>query len=315
MNATVQTIILRSDEHYGRYAPAEPLGWVIREIAPAVRYSIRMAFGLRSRAGGRLPSWLAASSDIRLVDYQGRDETVLSFQVPILGEAAPQLYEQQEFWPSKPDPADTGFDLLADVIGEVRAGNSNSARFDEPLLRRLFGFRKCLAGPFRELLITGRRYPKKSPCVLNASVIENAARLSSATPPPQQARVAGTLDMIRASTQTFALKLEEGQEVGGVLLSGNMDLLKELFRQRVLVLGKAVYRPSGRLLRIDAHEVRKASEAERFFTTVPRPVSSRLDMGRVLGEQSQKKGLAAVFGKWPGDETDEQIEQALRELS
>ncbi len=128
MNATVQTIILRSDQHYGRHAPAEPLGRVIQEIAPAVRYSIRMAFGLRSRAGGRLPSWLAASSDIRLVDYQGRDETVLSFQVPTLGEAAPQLYEQQEFWPSRPDPEDTGFDLLADVIAEAAAVSGDRAQ-------------------------------------------------------------------------------------------------------------------------------------------------------------------------------------------
>lgn len=28
-----------------------------------------------------------------------------------------------------------------------------------------------------------------------------------------------------------------------------------------------------------------------------------------------KKGIAAIFGKWPGDETDEQIEAALREIS
>jgi hypothetical protein len=28
-----------------------------------------------------------------------------------------------------------------------------------------------------------------------------------------------------------------------------------------------------------------------------------------------KKGFAAIMGKWPGDETDEQIEQALKDLS
>ncbi len=31
--------------------------------------------------------------------------------------------------------------------------------------------------------------------------------------------------------------------------------------------------------------------------------------------QSHKYGIAAIIGKWPGDETDEQIQQALNELS
>jgi len=315
MNTPVQSITLRSDQHYGRHAPAEPLGRVLQEIGPAVRCSISMAFGLRSHAGGRRPAWLTAASDVRLVDYQWRDDTLLFFELPTLGEAAPQLYQQQEFWPSRPEPTDTGFDLWADVIAEVAAENADSTRFDRPLLKRLRRFRKCLEGPFRELLITSRRYPKESPCVLNAPVIENAHRLSSATPPPQQARVSGTLDMIRASTRTFALILDAGKEAKGVLLSGDMDRLRQLFRQRVVVLGKAVYRASGRLLRIDAYEMREASQEDAFFSTVPRPVTPALDVRRVLREQSHKKGVASIFGKWPGDETDEQIDQALRELS
>ena len=32
-------------------------------------------------------------------------------------------------------------------------------------------------------------------------------------------------------------------------------------------------------------------------------------------EQSHKRGVAAIVGKWPGDETDEQINDWLEELS
>jgi hypothetical protein len=32
-------------------------------------------------------------------------------------------------------------------------------------------------------------------------------------------------------------------------------------------------------------------------------------------EAPDKGGVEAIFGKWPGDETDEQIEQAMKELS
>jgi antitoxin (DNA-binding transcriptional repressor) of toxin-antitoxin stability system len=36
---------------------------------------------------------------------------------------------------------------------------------------------------------------------------------------------------------------------------------------------------------------------------------------RATGEPAHKLGVGAIIGKWPGDETDEQIETALRRLS
>ena len=79
--------------------------------------------------------------------------------------------------------------------------------------------------------------------------------------------------------------------------------------------GKAVYRPSGRLLRIDASEMRLAGDNERFFSKVPAPRHVEVDVRSLARPNSQKNGIAAIFGKWPGDETDEQIEAALREIS
>ena len=315
MKTIVHTVTLHSDQHYGRKAPPGPLGELLRELPLAIRQSIRMAFTGRSRSRGRRPAWLSAASDIRLVDYSGNGETVLRFEAPLLGEAASELYEQQEFWPTKPNAADTGFDLLADVVCDVADNNPDSDKFDRPLLVRLSRFRKAIHESFQEISITGHRYTTDHPCVLNEVIIDRAKCLHSNTPPPQQARVVGKLDMIRASTQTFALKLDDGEEIRGVLAAGEIGELTSLFQKRVTVLGKAIYRPSGRLLRIDADEVTPASKEDRFFSTVPKPSRQKLDVRQIVREQQHKKGLAAVFGKWPGDETDEEIEQALQELS
>jgi len=309
------TITLKSEQHFGHKVPPEPLGELLRKLPHAVRQSIRMAFTGRSRFRGRRPAWLSRAADIRFVDYSGDDETVLRFEVPRLGEAAPELYHQQELWPTKPDANDTGFDLLADVIGDVADNNPDSDKFDRPLLGQLVRFRKTVRKAFQEISITGNRYTPVHPCVFNESIIDTAKCLHSNTPPSQQSRVVGNLDMIRASTQTFALKLDDGEEIRGVLVAGDVGELTSLFQNRVMVLGKAIYRASGRLLRIDADEVTPASAEDRFFSTVPQPTRQKLDVREVLREQPHKKGLAAVFGKWPGDETDEEIEHALQELS
>ena len=51
-------------------------------------------------------------------------------------------------------------------------------------------------------------------------------------------------------------------------------------------------------------------EAVQSFLLDELPLPERLRI-----EAKGKRGLAAVVGKWPGDETDEEIAQALKELS
>ena len=112
MNSPIQTITLKSDRHYGRHVPPLPFGYILRLTMLTVRQSIRMAFQGRSRARGKKPDWLAAASDIRFLKHTGNDETVLHFEAPLLGDAAKKLYEQTEFWYTKPKPSDTGCALL-----------------------------------------------------------------------------------------------------------------------------------------------------------------------------------------------------------
>lgn len=127
-------------------------------MKPLMTYSVRMAVEGSSVAAGRMPGWLTAASDIRLVDYS-RDwvDTLIQLDIPALGDAAPELYDQREFWPTKPDPRFTAVDVFSDVVGEVALGNLDSVCYDRPLLRKLGGLQKifrptwvrsyCLANP------------------------------------------------------------------------------------------------------------------------------------------------------------------------
>lgn len=142
-----------------------------------------------------------------------------------------------------------------------------------------------------------------------------ARTLYTNTPRPQRVRIVGKLDMLRASTQSFGLLLDDGQEIRGVLAEGDIRQITPHLEKRVLVLGKAVYRPSGRLLRVDAEEIALATEAGPFFSAIPKPVRQKFDLRDTLRDQQHKPGITAIVGKWPGDETDGEIEQALRELS
>jgi hypothetical protein len=309
------SVTLWSEEHFGSRVPSHALGCLLGFIPHAVRQSVRMAIEGRSRAKGKRPDWLRAAADIRFLGHEGTDATILHFEAPTLGEAAPRLYAQQELWPTKPAPSDTGFDLLGDVFKDVAAQNADSERFDRQLLDEIFGLRHVLNGTFREMAVAGVRHSGPQAVVVTPSVVQIARSLYTNTPVPQQVRIAGKLDMLRASTQSFGVILDDGQEIRGVLTEGDVEQISPFLNRRVLVLGKAIYRPSGRLLRVDAEEVVEASGEERFFSTIPKPVWKMFDLRDTVREQQHKLGIAAVIGKWPGDETDEQIEEALKELS
>jgi hypothetical protein len=69
------------------------------------------------------------------------------------------------------------------------------------------------------------------------------------------------------------------------------------------------------VLRIDADDVTRSTDKGSFFSALPHPVYHGFDLDAILHEQRQKTGLAAIIGQWPGDESDEEVAAALKELS
>ncbi|HVA44866.1 MAG TPA: antitoxin family protein [Pirellulales bacterium] len=139
--------------------------------------------------------------------------------------------------------------------------------------------------------------------------------VSANTPMPQRVRLVGRLAMIPAGTHAFDLVLDDGRQAGVELVAGDTAVVSRLIGERVLVLGTAMYGPSGNLLRIDADEVNLSGDDGRFFSAAPRLARERLDVDEVLHEQRHKRGVSAILGQWPGDESDDEIAAALKELS
>ncbi len=316
MPAIVQKIRLTSAQHYGRRVPAGAVGEVLRVLPAAVRQSICMGFLGRSTSKGRRPMWLQKAADIRLagLEEDRSGDTLLCFEAPTLGEAASEFYQQGELWPSKPDPADTGFDLLEDVLTDVTAKQEDSERFDTLLLNRLIRFWRSLAGGFDSIYLSGHRYPEDQPAAITAATIAAAQHLFQETPVPQRVRVVGKLDMIWQSRQGFQLLLDDSQEIRGVLMEGEIASLTPLFNQRVVVHGRAMYRPSGHLLRVDAERIDLGTGEPGLWSRIPPGKGRKLDVKSLMEMQTPKSGVAAIFGKWPGDETEDQLLDVLKRM-
>lgn len=312
MNAVERTIRIESARGYGHRPPPGPTGELLRSVGDATRDAVLMAFRGRSGMPGRPPVWLQSATDIRFLGVSGNGATNFLFEAPTLGEAAAELYEQKEFWSAKPDPDWTALDLLGPVVSEIGQMNAESDRFDGPLLKRVSAFGRAVRAGFDEIYPPDGMRQAETP--ITAATIEAAMELRRETPAPRQVRVAGILDMVRASTQGLALRLDDGQELRGVFSDGVVPLAAELGK-RIVLLGSAVFRPSGGLLRVDVDSWEPGDAEPPLFSRVPQPIAISPRRRMVMRTQGARSGVAAFFGTWPGDETDEELLAALRNLA
>jgi hypothetical protein len=305
--------VLHTQEGYGGRLPLDFGGDVLRQLAPMMLSSVRMAIEGTSSHLGAPPKWLRLASDVRLVGISGRRnrDTVLHLEAPALGEAAEEIYEQGRLWETRPAPEETAVNVFARVTREVRRGDPESGLYDLHLLRHLSLSRRL----FQHKLLSMDVPERKGSAQLDAEVAARAIELGQRTPPPRQVRVIGRLDMIRHSTRTFEMLLDGAKPVRGVLQNNEyMDALRDLLGKSILVVGKAVYRPSGSLLRIDAQAVSPGDGRPSLFAKIPLPIERRPALLRQRPALPAKEGVADFFGTWPGEETDQDLLEMLKDL-
>lgn len=277
--------------------------------------SVRMAFEGRSTASGEQPRWLKRAMDIRVLGFSDhRGNTMLELEAQRLGDAADEIYKQRRLCSDLPGPEETALNVMVRVVHDIRMANAESPVYDSALLRVTQRLDSLFVRDLRAIRLPETPSDTQLREVLDRDVPTHAKQLCNSTPPPRQIRLAGTLDMIRYSTRAFALKLADGKEIRGVLDRPEMvEGLSKFLNKNVVVVGKAIYRPSGSVLRIDAQHLEESSGEAAMFSRVPPPLSRRPATGRSRMESS-KAGVAAFFGTWPGDETDEELLAALKDM-
>jgi hypothetical protein len=254
---------------------------------------------------------------VRVTGWIEGDEgaTVVQVEAPLLGEAAPELYEQRALWETRPSEDDTAINIFARAAQEVRSENLESSLYDLGLLRHFSKSKRLFERKLRSMEVPESSRRGSPMATLDKDLSFRALELSQQTPAPRQVRVVGHLDMIRHSTRSFEILLEEGKAVRGVLEdTAEMEKLSSLLGQKILIAGKAVYRASGSLLRIDAHGVEAGGTASRLFSHVPPPIERHAVAVRFRPGEQSRRGVTGFFGKWPGSESDEELQSLLREL-
>lgn len=313
MNYVEQEIVLHTTKHFGRSVPLPLSSSLLRNLQATTKPCVRMAFEGTSSSVGATPTWLERAIDIRTLGFSERNgETILHLSAPELGEAAPRLFEQESLFPGVASSTDTALGLVGKLIREVRREDLSSDLYDRSLLSKLGKWRGLLEGELKSLDFPLGQLKGSELAEFDSKVVTSAQILSDKTPASRQVRVVGKLDMVRHSTRSFELILATGSAIRGVLVDGMTDELQKHFGNDVTILGRAIYRPSGSLLRLDAAEILDTTAGRNAFSEIPLPFTTHRRADRKL--QGPKSGVSAFFGTWPGEESDAELMEALAGL-
>jgi hypothetical protein len=292
------------------------MGDLLRAVADGATGALRLRIEGRSATrADRPPAWLEQGADFTVVDFT-RDEPGVVVAAPSLEDSVPSRFEQKDLF-SPIDPRQSVLSLLTDSLSQAAAGRADSDAFDADLLGV---FARDLERLFKrshaEGLSVTNGSPKSPAVELRADGLRTLSELRDRTPSPRRVRVAGSMDVIRYSTSSFLVRMPDGSRIRGVLTDSDPEMLRSLFGEMVLAEGTAQFRPSGSLLRIDVDRILPASDRDvATFGAEPAPLRVAEERTRTRKTQGPKSGINAVIGAWPGDETDEEVDRYLRDVS
>jgi len=144
---------------------------------------------------------------------------------------------------------------------------------------------------------------------------EKSLEPKASIPAPRQIKVSGKL--VTVGDRSFNLITAEKQcLIKGIAKSVDQKTLVTLLDKDVLVSGIAYFTTSGEVLSIEAEQISVAKAHDlKIWGQVPTPLYRPFKLSDFKIPQGTDSGMSAIYGTWPGDETDEEILEALEELS
>lgn len=111
------------------------------------------------------------------------------------------------------------------------------------------------------------------------------------------------------------LKLESGETIPARAEDYDVESLRTLFGAHVVVSGLARFRPSRRIGLLEIEHLAPARHADAIWSASPPiPLDAVSPPVVTLLSQDETSGVSAIFGTWPGDESDADLQAALASL-
>lgn len=268
---------------------------------------LRLAVQGESVKRGKLPSWLTKSLDYTVTGLE-RGSTAVVFEAKPLGQTAPEQIQQQDLWYSKPKPEDTPLTLLSRSVKAAVSEDLESYAYDAGVLDGLLSFESFLKNFGEKIVLESPSRPAEK-FSLGKTELEHVRHLKAETPEPAAFVLSGQFDMIQHSSRKFQLLLSNSHIVPGTIDPDilTVENMREFWGKKVTIKGMVHFHPGRKVRLIEAQVIKPAEEGEEVFERMPSPPKPMGLFESDLPRLSAGPALEEVWGKWPGEESIEEL--------
>lgn len=184
---------------------------------------------------------------------------------------------------------------------------------DEPLIDELIKFRKFFHSDTEEIVMSNRgSIPEVR---LSNREIDQIENLYKSIPEPQKVMINGIIDEMKYSKKQLVLMTEKKERI--IVQPREEAMIANIaafFGKQITLSGIAHFKPGGQLSYVQLEYFGEPGKGDRFFSKKPHKMGVQQKVAMQLREGKKANPLDDIIGKWPGDETDEEFEQMLKEL-
>jgi len=242
-----------------------------------------------------------------------KGSTALVIDAPTLGEAAREQIGQADLWLRPLKASDTALTLLAQSFHDAASELLESERYDTGVLDTLLSFEQFLRDDGLSIKLTSDRRHGES-FILDRTTFNTLQRVKRTTPEPRAILVSGFFDAIERSRRRFQLAMKTGEIIRGKIDESLVDIeqMRKLWAQQVTIKGTLHFNASGKPRFLEAQTVNASQAGDELFEAIDVPLSPTQMWKQVRTELSNRNVVAEIWGKWPGDESIEQLLDMLK---
>lgn len=146
-------------------------------------------------------------------------------------------------------------------------------------------------------------------------MMEKIKKNNKTRPAPERTLVAGLLDEMKFSRGELILRTTENKRIVVKVAKSRVHEVKEFFGEILIITGVAYFKPCGNLSYVKMENFDVDGKSSKFFSGIPGNLTMKHQILRQLREGKKPNPIDDIFGKWPGQETDEEFEQMLKDLN
>lgn len=274
--------------------------------------ALRLAVEGYSLKKGQPPKWLKDAVNFNITKLS-KGSTIIDIEAPELREVAAEQIEQQNLWLNVPEPQDTALTIWANSFNKAIAEDAESEIYDKDLLNSFYGFNEFIEKYSATIEINSNQDRRISKMSINEKELSKVKRLTSTIPESRKIILSGKIDVIEHKNGRFKLNLENGETIQGEIDRQLLDLeiMRDHWGRKVTVRGSADFKANGKMRFIKADLLKPFDEYETPFEDYLIYEDSKEIVNQIIREKPKVSPLKEIWGRWPGDET---IEQILEEL-